>query len=129
MNIYKIVNEPSVLSSEYDLLNYLSQYVLTKSGELTEKFHTEYLIKKSKLINIRDRLDGVKENFVSISKQFAKERIISRILFSIDTLRKEGVLTKQKKTKILKLLNGINKKRFSDLRSIEEDLSIYKIEN
>lgn len=118
----------NVNSNEFnydDLVNYLSQIVLSKTDEEIEKKQFELDKIKASLINKKTEIEALKERNTNLSKELAKEKQLARVLSLVTTLNEEGVIRGKNRAKIDHLLKNIEKLSFFDLRNVEESLSIY----
>ena len=126
MDIAKIstdVIEPLPVS---ELLNYLSQVVLTVVDDQIQKEKDGIEHNKEKLRSKTEYIEKIKQKLDEQTLELSKKQQLKIVLDLIESLSKEGVLVGQNKLKIQKLLDEIEEKDFHTLRSIEQRLSIYR---
>lgn len=110
-----------------DLFYYLSQIVLSKTDEEIETKHKEFLESSDSLEKAKDELKDIKKNLLSCSREIGRLQTMTSIVSMIDTLKKEGVLFGDKRSKVLGALNDITSKNVSQLRELEDKLRLLTI--
>lgn len=107
-----------------NLLSFLSYEVYQLVNQKVHESSMNYYSMKDKFFKINEELKKTKNEYLTYCKNISKERILSRVIDLIESLRKEGYFKGNNKSKILKLLNSLDKKNISSLRSLEEDLLV-----
>ena len=126
MNIDKIstdVVEPLPVS---ELLNYLSQVVLTVVDDQIQKEKDGIEHDKEKLRSKTENIETLKQKLDKKTLELSRKQQLKVVLDLIESLSKEGVLVGQNKLKIQKLLDEIDEKDFHMLSATEQRLSIYR---
>ncbi len=108
-----------------DIMKYLSQVVLSKTDEEISKKHEQLEESKMSLTKIKDQLQRMKKTSAEVSKEYAREKQLSRILSLIAALKKEGAIRGNLRVKIIKLLSTVHKMDFYELRNAEQEYSIH----
>lgn len=108
-----------------ELLSYLSQIVLSKTDEETERLHLSLQEEKQKLVNSKKNLRVVKDRLSKVSSENNRLKVLGNVLHIIDSLNKEGILIGNNKTKISRILAGIHDKSLVNLKKLETKLSSY----
>ncbi len=108
-----------------EIMNYLSQVVLSKTDEEISRKHLQLEQSKKSLTKVKEQLNRVKNTSTEVSKEYAKEKQLTRILSLIAALKKEGAIRGNLRVKIIKLLNNVHKMDFYELRNIEQEYSIH----
>lgn len=121
------INGNSVNSQ--DLLDYLSQIVVLLTDDQIEQSSRELEQYKLSLEESKTRLESIKLKIIATSKEYKRLKVLNNVLSKIDALRKEGVLVRQNKIKILNLLSNIENKSISQLKVLENKLSVYIPDN
>ncbi|MCK5020878.1 MAG: hypothetical protein KAS32_27910 [Candidatus Peribacteraceae bacterium] len=112
-----------------ELLSYLSQIVLSKTeSEIGSK---EKNLRESQTIisQSKAQLQEKTEMLTQLTLEMKRAKTLYRVLATIDTLKKEGVLVGNNRTKISKILPTIQDQSFQNLRAIEEKLKVYLPDN
>ncbi|MCK5016823.1 MAG: hypothetical protein KAS32_07085 [Candidatus Peribacteraceae bacterium] len=112
-----------------ELLSYLSQIVLSKTeSEIGAKEknlrESQKVISQSKA-QLQDKTDML----TRLTLESKRAKTLYRVLATINTLKKEGVLVGNNRTKISKILPTIQDQSFQNLRAIEEKLQVYLPDN
>ena len=115
--------------SSQDLLEYLSQIVILLTDDQIEQSSRELEQYKLGLEESKTRLESIKVKILATSKEYKRLKVLNNVLSKIDALRKEGVLVRQNKVKILNLLSNIENKSISQLKVLENKLSVYVPDN
>lgn len=126
MNIAKVMTDTIEPLPVSELLNYLSQVVLTVVDDQIQKEKHEIEQDKEKLRSKTESIDIIKQTLDEKTLELSRKQQVKVVLDLIESLSKEGVLVGQNKLKIQKLLNEIEEKDFHMLRAIEQRLSIYR---
>lgn len=108
-----------------DILFYISNILLSQSDEQLKN-------SRKKLKDITEQI-STKKGTVTASKtaieqmisQLTKEKTKSRIFSVINILKQEGKIIGKNKQSIIKIINEIDSKDFSELRKIEERLTLH----
>ena len=108
-----------------NLTSYLSQVVACKTDEKIEQSHKDYEKSKDLLsFKKKEMFDFIKDYSI-LEKEYSREHVLSRILKSITTLKKEGLIVGPNVKSIKKLLNDINSMSLEKLIKIESRLIRY----
>lgn len=108
-----------------DLMNYLSQVVLSKTDNNISKLNKKYEESKINLVKLKDQLNKIKKTNSEVSNEHAKQKQLSRVISLIMSLKKEGVIRGNLRLKIIKLLSNVYKMDFYQLRDVEQEYSIH----
>ena len=108
-----------------DLTSRLSQIVLTQIDEEAKRKHKSLESLKEKTSSLKEVLKKEKEELSTITSELSRQKALSRVLNVVETLRREGALNGQNRTKIFKILETVENKNFHDLRLLEERLGAY----
>jgi len=114
----------SSLSSE-SLLSYLSQVVLSKIDEKIEKRQKNLDETKNKLSESKIRLRETKERLTHISTEYERLKALYEVLQLIDTLKQEGILIGNNRTKISRLLYRVQDQNVTMLKTLKQKLSVH----
>lgn len=109
----------------HDLLNYLSQIVLSKTNEEIKKKRESYLGSKLLLKTSKNDLRKKRERLLELSKEIGRVNILLEVVSTIDTLCKESVLYGDKRSKVLALLDNLLDKDSQQLMVILDRLRVY----
>lgn len=104
---------------------FLSQELFVTLSKKVQDAKKVYFDKKNQLVNLQSDLKNKKDNYSNSFKNRSKQRTISRIIESINTLRKEGVIVGHNKKKIQTILGNLMNANSLSLKSLEEDLNRY----
>ena len=107
-----------------DFMNYLACAVLTMENTEVQELHKTLQDTKLSLTESKRKMDIVKMKIDSMSKEYAREKALSRVLSLISLLKREGRLTAQNRIKVVQILETIHSLEFDSLRAIEQKLSI-----
>ena len=107
-----------------DFMNYLACAVLTMENNEVQELHKTLQDTKLSLTESKRKMDIVKMKIDSMSKEYAREKALSRVLSLISLLKREGRLTAQNRIKVVQILETIHSLEFDSLRAIEQKLSI-----
>lgn len=108
-----------------DLLNYLSEMILSLTDEEIERESSQLNFIKERLNGEKNRMKSVKKELVVAAKEYQRLSVLKSVLTKVDTLRREGILVGDNRNKISELLATISRKSLRHLRSLEDKLSIY----
>lgn len=125
----KKYNNKDIPVNKDEMFSYIVQYIITRTDNHMINKHNQYDSIKENIKQKQGILKEKKSNIESIKKRYSKIRVLGRVLKLINTLRIEGKLIGKNKTKVINLLNNIKERDFSELREIEESLSIYIPDN
>ena len=120
---YKVENHYDL--SSRDLLNYLSQVILSKTDEKIEIEQTLIKENKEQVQSLRVNLKSKKEMLKKILEEKKRVETTSKVIKIIHTLSQEGGLIGNSRSKLSRTLFSLNDKSYKQLRSLEEKLSMY----
>lgn len=125
MKIYELDVSNHNDFNENDLLNYLSETVLSMIDDEIKSLKDKLKDTTKSLYNINEEFKTVKIVYKKMISDLAKEKQLKRVLTRIETLNKEGSLRGNRKTQIIKYLANINEFSFAKLSQLEESLSVW----
>lgn len=125
MEIYELEVSNHNDFDESDLLNYLSETVLSMNDDEIKSLKDKLKDTTKSLYNINEEFKTTKIIYKKMVSEFAKEKQLKRVLTRIETLNKEGSLRGNRKTQIIKYLANINEFSFAKLSQLEESLSVW----
>lgn len=125
MKIYELDVSNHNDFNESDLLNYLSETVLSMIDDEIKSLKDKLKDTTKSLYNINEEFKTVKIVYKKMISDLAKEKQLKRVLTRIETLNKEGSLRGNRKTQIIKYLANINEFSFAKLSQLEESLSVW----
>ena len=125
MKIYELDVSNHNDFNESDLLNYLSETVLSMIDDEIKSLKDKLKDTTKSLYNINEEFKTVKIVYKKMISDLAKEKQLKRVLTRIETLNKEGSLRGNRKTQIIKYLANINEFSFPKLSQLEENLSVW----
>lgn len=111
-----------------DLNNYLAQIVLYEIDDGIRKVKNNIDSDKQIIKSLSEEIKGKKSRLDELTLELSRRKQLKVVLNLIETLSKEGVFIGQNRSKVKKLLETIEDKDFSTLRSIEQRLMIYRPE-
>lgn len=107
-----------------DLIFYLSEIVLSKVDEEIELKQNQ-IDKNKKLFNdMKNEIKELQNIHKNVVDELAKEKQKERVLNLVTALRKEGVVRRNDRLKLIDMLNKIDKYSFDDLRELEKKISL-----
>ena len=112
-----------------DLLNYLSESILSLTDEEIERESSQLSIIKNELNEEKLKMKSVKNELLKTEVEYQRVEVLKSVLTKVDTLMREGILIGDNRKKISELLLNINQKSLKHLKLIEEKLLIHVPEN
>ena len=123
----RLLSEENGSNSNYDsLVNHLSQIVLSETDEQIKSKSAEFDKLKIQLDKIKNEMIAIKKGSDTLIDEYSKEKLISRILTLVGTLKEEGAIRGNNKVQIIKLLNSIEKLNYEELINVEKKLNILR---
>lgn len=118
-----ISNDPNI---RYDnLLGYLSKELFLLQNDRVRKSFIRFKECEMEFISVKQQIRYLKDCYKEESKEFNRQRSLTRVVNLIETLKKEGILEGDNKSKILSLLRNLKSLNITNLANLEEDLSVY----
>ena len=125
MDIKKYTEVNGSNLSQQELLMYLSQVVLCKIDEGTRKEHQKLESSRDQVRQFRDKVKKKRSLASKAASELSKQKALSRVLTSLETLKREGLWAGQNGKKLSKLLETVEERTFQQLVELDEQLGIY----
>jgi len=122
--LIKKINEDKRDIPIEDLLDYLSQIVISKIDETCCEIDNELSQKKEKYRRLKETYVELKQQSEEIIRQLSRIRRISEIIENVDKIMKNDKIDGSTKNDILSYLEGIENKEPSDIMVIEEKIKL-----
>lgn len=119
------MNEENGFNVNYDsLVTHLSHLVLSETDEQIKTKTNDLEKAKNYLNKVKNKVNTYKENSNKLIDEYSNEKIKSRILTLVGTLKKEGAVRGNNKVQIVKMLNTLNNLKYEELLKVEKKLNI-----
>jgi hypothetical protein len=116
-------------SNSEDLLNYLSQILLTITDNEIKKENKKLLQERKKIKAAKELMKEKKQIVEKNQLVLAKEKQLENVLKMIELLLDSGSLIGQNQTKVSRILEEIEEKDYDSLRTLEQKLSLLRSES
>ena len=125
MIVKSLDSRTNSVSSRQCLL-YLSQIILSKIDERISEEKMKLLEIDRKIKDGKASISEFRSDIDGLTKRLSREKALSRVLSTINTLNREGALVGRNKIQVRKVLFDIDNKNYNyeKLRDLEEKLSI-----